>query len=425
MLQISRELISYKTVRGKEVSHYVLIAHEGKNRVLISHVNLYLYENTRASNATSNKYSSVLSGFYSYLSTLDKFKLVPVGSYHTLADNEDIKSWQEARQTARVKTQKAFPTSETIFNDAQRVVNFFAWLKKEHFEICVDVQFRTWIANFKSDQLLSHIQRKAEVTIDFKNITVLDRERRQQQSYSLITNDEIKTLIRSYPDPVYAALFKLSLGTAMRPSELCKFPYIGNGANSHIQPYENMVKEGATVPYLISLSKGFKSRTIRVNLADLKALEEHYIKPHYHERARLYKERYGKKCPPSILFLTAQGVPITSKMISDRTLAAKKLAMATNSQFRESVVFYDARHWWPTMFLIKRFKQGLLEDSTVVRDMAAIQAITQQMGHDNFSTTYNHYIDQARLLLLAQEGYVNDLVTNPDQSVEEFIECSS
>lgn len=425
MLRISRELISYKTIRGRDVSHYVLIAHEGKNRVLISHVNLYLYENTRASEATSNKYSSVLSGFYSYLSTLDKFKLVNVGSYHTLTDNEDVKGWQEARQTARVKAQKAFPTSETIYNDAQRVINFFAWLQKEHYETCVDVQYRTWVPNFKSDQLLAHIQREAKATIDFKNITVLDRERRQQQSYSLITNDEIKSLIQSYPDPVYAALFKLSLGTAMRPSELCKFPYIGNGANSHIQPYENMVREGATVPYLIKFSKGNKSRTIRVNIADLKALEEHYIKPHYQERARLYKEKYGRKCPPSILFLTARGVPITSKMISDRTLAAKKLAMATNSQFRESVVFYDARHWWPTMFLIKRFKQGLLEDSTVVRDLSAIQAITQQMGHDNFSTTYNHYIDQARLLLLAQEGYVNDLVTNPDQSVEEFIECSS
>jgi|SRR5450830_26816 len=425
MLQISRELVSYKTIRGKDVSHYILIADEGKKRVLISHVNLYLYDITRSSEATSNKYSSILSVFYSYLSTLDKFKLVGVGSYHNITDNEDIKSWQEARQTARVKAQKTFPTSETIFNDAQRVLNFFSWLKYEHYETCVDVQYKTWVANFKSDHLLSHIQRKAEVAVDSKNITVLDRERRQRQSYSLITNDEIKSLIQSYPDPVYAALFKLSLGTAMRPSELCKFPYIGTGANSHIQPYENMAREGATVSYLISLSKGHKSRTIRVNMADLKALEEHYIKPHYQERARLYKERYGKKCPPSILFLTARGVPITSKMISDRTLAAKKLAMATNSQFRESVVFYDARHWWPTMFLIKRFKQGLLEDSTVIRDMAAIQAITQQMGHDNFSTTYNHYIDQARLLLLAQEGYVNDLVTNPDQSVEEFIECSS
>lgn len=425
MLQISRELVSYKTVRGNDVSHYILIAADGKKRVLISHVNLYLYEITRSSEATSNKYSSILSAFYTYLSTLDKFKMVGVGSYHNITDNEDIKNWQEARQTARVNAQKAFPTSETIFNDAQRVLNFFAWLRSEHYESCVDVQYKTWIANFKNDHLLSHIQRQANVAIDSKNITTLDREGRQQKLYSLITNDEIKSLVQSYPDPVYAALFKLSLGTAMRPSELCKFPYIGNGENRHIQPYENMTREGATVPYLIKLSKGKKTRTIRINMADLKALEDHYIKPYYQERARLYKERYGKKCPPSILFLTARGVPITQKMISDRTLAAKKLAMASNKQFRESVVFYDARHWWPTMFLIKRFKQGLLEDSTIIRDMSAIQAITQQMGHDNFSTTYKHYIDQARLLLLAQEGYVNDLVTNPDQSVEEFIECSS
>src|SRR5450830_351171 len=108
MLQISRELVSYKTIRGKDVSHYILIADEGKKRVLISHVNLYLYDITRSSEATSNKYSSILSVFYSYLSTLDKFKLVGVGSYHNITDNEDIKSWQGRGKLLVLKRRKRF-----------------------------------------------------------------------------------------------------------------------------------------------------------------------------------------------------------------------------------------------------------------------------------------------------------------------------
>ena len=33
------------------------------------------------------------------------------------------------------------------------------------------------------------------------------------------------------------------------------------------------------------------------------------------------------------------------------------------------------------------------------------------MGHEDISTTYKHYIDMARLIVIAHEGRVNELVT--------------
>jgi integrase len=160
-------------------------------------------------------------------------------------------------------------------------------------------------------------------------------------------------------------------------------------------------------------------------MADLKALEDHYIRPYYQERAKKYKEIYGKKCPPSILFLNKFGKPIDPSMVSSRTFDAKQKAMDSNLCFREGVTFYDARHWWPTMFMLKFFKDKILTESADVLYAAVGEVVRNQMGHEEIDTTYNFYIDKARLLALAHEGYVNELVTDPDECVEEFIARTS
>ncbi|WP_093469605.1 hypothetical protein [Pseudomonas sp. NFR16] len=57
-----------------------------------------------------------------------------------------------------------------------------------------------------------------------------------------------------------------------------------------------------------------------------------------------------------------------------------------------------------------------------VRDAAAMQVIKDQMGHTHLITTYNHYLDLARLVLLAHEGFVKEVATHPSKTVEEFLE---
>jgi len=426
MLAINRQVLSYTSADvGKLVTHYVLIADVGKMRVLLSHPNLFLYEQTTSSIQTSNRYSNVISKFYRFMSSQKKFENVDVTKYHVIADNRDIRRWQISRQVERVKKQSDKPKSETIFEDAKIVLQFFSWIIDSNYITSVNVKKRTWIANFKNRSLLNYVRKKAKQKIDYKNIEVLDRESRQKEKFTLITNDEIKTLIQSFDDPVYPAMFKLSLGTAMRPMDLCVFPYIGNGKNKHIMSYSEMSLAKGTVDYFISGSKGNKSRTIKVNVADLKALEEHYIRPFYQERAKKYKVLYGKKCPPSILFLNKFGRPINPSMVSSRAFDAKHKAMDSNPSFREGVTFYDARHWWPTMFMLKFFKDKILTKAADVLYAAVGEVVRNQMGHEEIDTTFRFYIDKARLLALAHEGYVNELVTEPDECVEEFIERTS
>jgi integrase len=338
-----------------------------------------------------------------------------------LVDNDDLKNWQIQRAIHRQAQQSVKPSTGTMMDDAKLIYAFFYWLDSEGYSSCVNFKLTTWQPNFKSEELLSYIKREARVALDGKGIKALDREFRQKQSYSLITYEEVKDLLSAFTDPVYMAMFNLALGTAMRPMDLCKFPYVGNGFNRHIQPYDNMSFDDATVEYRIYYSKGKKHRDIRIHRGDLKSLFDHYTNVLYPSRAALYAKRFGKPCPPSILFLNSAGEPVTPRMVSTRSNAAKNLAIRKGSKMRTDVCFYDSRHWWPTMFLIKRFGSKLLGELSEVRDLAAMQVLKRQMGHSNVITTYEHYVDVARVLLLAHEGYVNDLYVNADQTVEEFL----
>lgn len=423
MIKIQSILIEYKSIDTlNDSQHYVLKAFLSNDReILLSHPNLFLYHETNGVINTSKRYANVISQFYLFLSTEEKFHYIDIGKYHVIADNSDIRKWQIHRQIKRVQKQSIRPTSTTIFEDAKIILNYFKWLNNVGYITNVSIQHKDWISNFKNQRMLNYIQQKAKQVLDTKNIKTLDKERRQGTSKSLITNKEIKALIDGYADPAYSALFKLSLGTGMRPMELVQFPYLGNGENKHIMPYSEMDKDKCTIEFKV-IGKGNKLRKVRVNIKDLKELDDTYIKPFYNERSKLYREKYGVECPPSILFLNKSGKPITPIMISKRSNHAKLNAMKSYPDFREKITFYEARHWWPTMFALEFFKEKLLNDSSEVLYAAFAEALRNQMGHDDLETTYKYYIDMARLVYSAHQRNVHELLVSPQKTVQERIE---
>ncbi|ENX19901.1 MULTISPECIES: tyrosine-type recombinase/integrase [Acinetobacter] len=423
MITIQSILIEYKSVDTlNDSQHFVLKAIlPGDKEILLSHPNLFLYYETNRAINTSKRYANILAQFYSYLSTDEKFRDIEISKYHVLTDNRDIRKWQIYRQIKRVQKQSNKPTSKTIFEDAKIILNYFKWLHNSGYITNVSIEHKNWIANFKNQRMLNYIQQTAKQVIDAKNIKVLDKERRQSSSKSLITNQEIKALINAYTDPAYSALFKLSLGTGMRPIELVQFPYLGNGENKHIMPYSEMDKDNPTIGFEV-IGKGKKLRTVRINIKDLKELDKTYIKPFYNERRKLYREKYGIECPPSILFLNKVGKPITPTMISKRSNDAKLRAMKFYPDFREKITFYEARHWWPTMFALEFFKEKLLDSSSEVLYAAFAEALKNQMGHEDLETTYKYYIDMARLVYSAHQRTVHELLVSPQKTVQEMLD---
>ena len=423
MITIQSILIEYKSVDTlNDSQHFVLKAIlPGDKEILLSHPNLFLYYETNRAINTSKRYANILAQFYSYLSTDEKFRDIEISKYHVLTDNRDIRKWQIYRQIKRVQKQSNKPTSKTIFEDAKIILHYFKWLHNSGYVTNVSIEHKNWIANFKNQRMLNYIQQTAKQVIDAKNIKVLDKERRQSSSKSLITNEEIKALINAYTDPAYSALFKLSLGTGMRPIELVQFPYLGNGENKHIMPYSEMDKDNPTIGFEV-IGKGKKLRTVRINIKDLKELDNTYIKPFYNERRKLYREKYGIECPPSILFLNKVGKPITPTMISKRSNDAKLRAMKFYPDFREKITFYEARHWWPTMFALEFFKEKLLDSSSEVLYAAFAEALKNQMGHEDLETTYKYYIDMARLVYSAHQRTIHELLVSPQKTVQEMLD---
>ncbi|MDU0701898.1 site-specific integrase [Pseudomonas aeruginosa] len=423
MIIFERKIISYTSPEiGLATTHYILIAKTTSKDILLSHPNLFLYSNTRSSLRTSARYSSVIAMFYRFLSNQEKFYNSCPSQYHALVDNKDIKQWQVSRQIARVATQNAKPSSETIFEDAKVLLTFFNWLNGSGYLTNVDIRKNKVIASFNRSKMLSYVQAKARVSIDSKNIRVLDKEARQSERRTLITDSEIRTYLQCFTDPVYKALFKLALGTAMRPMDLCGFPFLGNGKNAHIMPYSEMDHDQRSFEYTVYGSKGNKTRTIIINGDDLKELDEQYIKPFYEARRMKYKKRFGHDCPPSILFLNSRGLPVTPSKIASRGNAAKMKAVSLDENFRESVTFYESRHWWPTMFLICFFKEDILKENVEVLWAACGEILINQMGHEDIETTFAYYIDMARVVVLANKGRVTELVRYAQQGVHSFIE---
>ncbi|WP_176393795.1 site-specific integrase [Pseudomonas putida] len=411
-LKINVEPISYTSVELEhEVSHYILIAEVKKQKVLLSVPNLYLYKKTRSSIMTSRRYANVISKFYRFLATQSYFKDLSPGDYHTRVRNLDIRRWQISRQIKRIKNSAVRPSSHTIFEEAKILLNMFGWAMEAGIQTNVKIQLQTWVANFKRDTLLSYVHKKAGVRYDTDSIRVLDREAKQGRAKSLITNKDVLTLISVYPDSVYASLFCFALSTAMRPSELCDFPFLGNAENKHIMPFSSMDKGQTKYEYTL-IGKGNKLRTIIIPAYALRDLESTYIKKDYPARKKKYKAKYGKACPPSILFLTSEGEPVTEKMISDATTYAAELAIKKDPTFRKGNNFYQARHWWPTMMMVQHRGALLLTEAADVIDAAFAETLMKQMGHSSIATTYKYYLDLARALVMANEGMINDIITD-------------
>jgi integrase len=363
--------------------------------------------------------------FYRYLSSLEDFRNIAPGSYHLYARNKNVMRWQSHREINRAKGADARPTSETIFEDAKMLMNYFRWLGDVNVSTGVKVKLKTWIPPFKNARYQEYISLRARNVIDSSIISVLDKISRQKNIRTLITLKEIQKLAENYVDPVYAALLIFAIGTAMRPMDLCRFPYYGNGLNKHIMPYSSMQFNEPTVNYVITNSKSHRTRTIIIHRDALKALEETYINPFYAERAKKYEERYGEAPPLGLLFLTTNGRPVTPASIAQRTTTAKKKARSMDPTIRESLKFYDARDWWPTQYMIRSFGNKLLQSNEGLFNYAIAQVLLSQMGHKSLTTTFQYYLDFARVILSIYQGHSLEVFRAADLSAPEFLSAIS
>lgn len=408
MMIIEREYISYQHEK-RIISHHVMFLHHEGVITMLSAVNIFLKSRAFKSRKTSERYSSAIKRFFEYLI---KIKKADSSNFWREVTELDIREWQGYLVRLRDKAKINRPKDETIFSEACIVFDFYAWADENNFPVLITPSSTSWKLNFRDEsKLLKSVSMLSGSGVDYANIDIgkdgVSRSRsfNCDKGVTIMTTENISNLLEKYDDIVYPVMFLLALSTGMRAQGICSVPYIGYGANDHIRTYPEILntisrpndpETPKTFSYTVT-EKGSKTRTIQVNVAAWKVICKTYL-PVFFERRKLLIQKHKDIDPNSVFFINKKGVPVTPKMIADRTLAAKK--KLNDKSFTWS--FHNTRDWYATMFIIKHLSKEKIEAAHY--DAAVENSLKRQLGHRDIRTTYMHYIRVASILLATQSG---------------------
>ncbi|AIV04972.1 hypothetical protein LA59_05640 [Vibrio harveyi] len=408
-MKIERALVSYR-FEERDLAHHVLIFSHNGSEVLLSAINLYLKERAYKSIKTSERYSSAIKRFLEFIISRDNNI---TSTFWRNVRNSDIREWQGSIVKKRDSEGRQKPNDDTIFQEACIVCDFYSWAQKNNFPTLTSITSLSWKYNYRDEsKLLRNINVFSGNSPDYSNIDIgikrgsKSRCSRKRKQVTIMSTEDIRRLMKAYSDPVYPAMFILALATGMREQGVCSFPYIGIGINDHIRNYPEILNKVSltsrnqeapkTFPFTV-MEKGSKTRTLQVNMSAWKVICASYL-PLYYERRKLFERKNLGKKPDHVFFLNKLGVPVTPKMIADRTYDAKK--KLNDKNFRWS--FHNTRDWYATSFIVKHLTTDQINSSHY--DAAIEDALRRQLGHSDIRTTYMHYVRVASLLLATRSG---------------------
>ncbi|MCB5460140.1 site-specific integrase [Vibrio lentus] len=404
-MKIERRVITYQH-EHRDISHHILALHNECSIILMSAINLFLKEKAYRSIKTSERYSSAIKRFLEFI--IQNHESVTPNFWREVKDS-DIREWQGLIVKNRDLNKKQKPSDDTVFKDACIVFDFYSWARTNKFPTLINVASIDWKYNYRDEsKLLSSIGILSGSNPDYSNIDTGRRRSWQHKSsqnkqVTIMSLEDLKSLVCSYNDVVYSSMFLLALATGMREQGVCSTPYIGLGINGHIRPYpdiKNTVPKDpkGNIPQIFDFTiveKGSKTRTLKVNMAAWKIICKTYL-PLYYQRRKLFEKKHPNKDANAFFFLNKSGHPVTPKMISDRTYIAKKKL----KNFGWS--FHSTRDWYATMFIIRHLSREKINASHY--DAAIEDSLRRQLGHSDIRTTYMHYVRVASILLATQSG---------------------
>lgn len=406
---INKTLTDYRNpLNGSEVTHHVLYAEGDDTFTPLNIVNLFLSTAATSSVDTSSRYSGVIQRFFMWYFFNKKKSLSNFNTVWLSVKNEDIQSWQIYRAVERLKSELLKPSDKTIYSDACIIHDLYVWAHRNNYPVLIKPHSLDYVFDFKNreDDLLAHIPKSKRSRVSKSKIKT--KGVYQTNKIRILDKENINQLLKAYADPVYAFMYLLSMCTGLRPEGVTSIPYIGTGKNSHILPWDQMkktlTKKQKDFEFTVT-EKGQKTRTIKINILDWENICTHYL-PLCEERRNLYKLKHGEYPSLNYFWFNKFGEPITkTKSISDATTYAK-----VRGSLNFPCSFYDARHWYATMYILNHLKGNDLwkEDGY---NAAVDEYLRCQLGHEDIATTYTFYVSVARLYSAAQGNLISEVAT--------------
>lgn len=399
------------TERYKNTHTYIIYCEQNNGKsFLLDLPSLFVKEKSINSIDTSVRYANIIKKFFNWYATehqIDK-------NFWQKVWKTDLQDWQVARWTERENKGKKSPSNKTILEEAVLIAEMYDWIHRAGYFSGVKIEKKEVEINFGDSDMLNYL--KSGVTkevVDSLSLQVINRESTLKNiDFSLMEKEHLETFMNGFSDNVFVCIFYLILFTGLRRSEVVQIPYIGERNLIHVRQFKEMNLENRQSDYfrILVLGKGKNSRSPKIQTLDWLFICELY-ESDLIERRKIYKQKYGKRCPNNILWLTKTGEPVTRKMITDAfAYNSKKTGIDIHPHF--------GRGWYATTFIGKSLGDKL--DTSVGYNAAIDEDLRIQLGHTDIKTTYTHYVKMAKLYKNINTGFTTDLFTEENSFSLEF-----
>lgn len=416
------------------------------------------WASTFQNNNTARNYLKILKSFCRFLVTQiqDKENLTEIiTNFERSVDKHKIETWMEYRISRREATGKASPTDDTIEKDARFVGLYLVWAKDHLAKQKITIPYnggnkKTYKVKRRRTDVYYGIKEDIEIERIEQEIHVSYRptpstsaktlaRRTQTKGHEYLTESELGIFFASFYDKLYSIIAMTSYHTGMRPHEILAIPRMVQYSPSTFftsDPSEirRLIANGQEEITYRCLGKGKKLRDVKFVLKEWLIIMDGY-EPIYQKRRNHYRKTHkGEDLPLHYLWLSKgskkKGPVIRYCQPGDEMHyenCVKPLHKAVDSarkkhrlieKFGHGVDFYSLRHSFATNFLILAFnanpelrEKGNKDPMSLLEDLSLRLALQNQLGHSNFSTTFEHYVHSAIAYGSITLPNISDIIT--------------
>lgn len=333
------------------------------------------------SGTTLKQYTSILSRFLQWLDD----RGYGVENWQSV-DREIIEDYY-LHLKIRQK-EKNYPSDDAIDDYLGRLQNFYKWADKEGFPHYWDMNVEVITKKFDFDEGSQSQMVKSEVEVETLDVKAAGGKRRRATTdlEKFIRKEDFLVARRTFDDFVYSVIATVIWMTALRPKELFQLPFLGTGSNSGFRRYEISDLDELDDIYFEFASKG-KDRSIDFP-GYLWAWICKYWMPIRAERAKIYRAKNRHGLSNDVLFISADGVPVSYNMLSKHFRDVNKAEDYKGNKFCAKAL----RHSFATYLVHKALKNARLIGKPYVYHATIDDELRRWLGHEDISTTYKFYV---------------------------------
>lgn len=394
-----------------------------------------------------------LQSFANYLATraVGKFgeekKLVRFWEYVMISD---LDAWVTYRVEKKFREKRVSPKPSTVNSDAKVITRFMDWIKKKQVVCRWDGGKKAVLRAEKAEHMLKGmVAPKFKETSSYRPGVSQMRDsndprqhrvspsaiskKSQSSTNEYLANDNVKIMINHFPDEVFKFISCTTYITGLRDFEVLSVPRLREDCLFTAVPSEirKLIAGGDENLVLQVTGKGKKKRPVKFAAKAWCQIMTKWM-PIFEARAKLYKEKYKEDVPLEILWLNKIGDPIFADPLDDTTHKneTKKLINAVayiarderckggilEPLFGHKLDFYCLRHSFATNRVLKIMeetendKEGNVVNKKMpdyyILNASLRRDLADQMGHDEITTTFAHYVDNAVIIKRNRDGKI-------------------